>query len=85
MFSQQDVDILKGALPPHCLHEIATEAKVCRMTVYRFLSGQVIKPAHQKAVYLAALKVIEKDKEKTGEIRYLRGRLLNNDLDKGKY
>lgn len=81
MFSQQDVEILKAALPPDCRDEIAQEAKVCRMTVYRFLTGQSVKPKTQRLIYMAALTVIERAKNKTNEIRYLRSKLLNNNND----
>lgn len=77
MFTQEDVHIIAAELPSNAIEEIAHKAGVSRATTYRFFQGLKVRQHNQERIYLAALKVIEKDKARTKKIREERARILN--------
>lgn len=81
MFTQDDVNILKNQLPTSAVMEIFKRTKVSRPTIYRFLNGEKVRYALQLKIYSAALKIIERDKIRTGKIKQQRERILNTHFD----
>lgn len=81
MFTQDDVNILKNQLPTSAVMEIYRRTRISRPTIYRFLNGEKIRYRLQLKIYSAALKIIERDKIKTGKIRQERSRIFNTELD----
>ncbi|MBS1635413.1 MAG: hypothetical protein JST26_05775 [Bacteroidetes bacterium] len=77
MFTQEDVDMIAGELPPSAVGEIARKTKISRPTIYRFLNGERIRTRYQEQIYLAALKIIEHDRNRTQKIKELRTQILN--------
>lgn len=80
MFTQEDVNIIKKELPSSAIMEIHKKTGISRPTIYRFLNGEKIRSAYQHRIYLAALKIIEKDKIRTNKIMQERGRILKEAL-----
>lgn len=81
MFTQDDVNILKNQLPTSAVMEIYRRTRISRPTIYRFLNGEKIRTRYQLRIYSAALKIIERDKIKTGKLRQERSRIFNTELD----
>ena len=79
MFTQEDVNIIKNELPTSAIMEIHERTGISRPTIYRFLKGEKIRSRFQERIYIAALKIIERDKVKTDKIKKERSRIL------GKY
>lgn len=77
MFTQQDVDMIIGELPSSAIQEIASKTGISRPTVYRFFRGEKIRSQFQERIYLAALKIIERDRNRTQKIMEQRTRILN--------
>lgn len=76
MFTQDDVNIIKNALPTSAIMEISKMTGISRPTIYRFLGGRKIRYRFQEKIYVAALKFIERDKIKTKKIKKERSRIL---------
>lgn len=81
MFTQEDVNIIKKELPTSAVMEIHKKTGISRPTIYRFLGGEKIRSGYQERIYMAALKIIERDKLKTNKIKRERLRILNEALD----
>jgi DNA-binding IclR family transcriptional regulator len=81
MFTQHDVNILKNQLPTSAVMEIFKRTKISRPTIYRFLNCEKVRYSLQLKIYSAALKIIERDKIRTGKIKQERARILNSDFD----
>lgn len=76
MFTQEDVNIIKKELPTSAIMEIHQKTGISRPTIYRFLNGEKIRSQFQERIYVAALKIIERDKIKTSKIKRERLRIL---------
>lgn len=76
MFTQEDVNIIKEALPSSAIMEIHEKTGISRPTIYRFMKGEKIRWHLQQIIYVAALKIIERDKIKTNKIKKERSRIL---------
>lgn len=76
MFTQEDVNIIALELPAGAIAEISRETTISRPTVYRFFNGKKIRNASQSRIYLAALKIIKRDREATRKIIQERTRIL---------
>lgn len=81
MFTQDDVNILQKELPTSAVMEISKKTGISRPTIYRFLNGDRIRSRLQERIYVAALKIIERDKIKTNKIKQERSRILNEQYD----
>lgn len=81
MFTQEDVNIIANQLPSSAVMEIAKKTGISRPTIYRFLKGNKIRSQHQQRIYVAALKIIERDKIKTEKIKERRSRILSENFD----
>lgn len=81
MFTQDDVNILRNQLPTSAVMEIFKRTKISRPTIYRFLNGERIRYRLQLKIYSTALKIIERDKIRTGKIKQERSRILNTDFE----
>ena len=77
MFTQADVDMIALELPSAAIGQIASKAGVSKPTVYRFFQGIKVRPDSQERIYLAALKVIQKEKARIRRIREKRAGVLN--------
>ena len=80
MFTQDDVNIIKDELPSSAVIEIAKKTGISRPTIYRFLKGKKIRSGFMEIIYVAALKLIERDRIKTQKIKEQRSRILNGKL-----
>ncbi len=78
MFTQEDVNIIKNELPTSAIMEIHSKTGISRPTIYKFLKGEKIRSKSQERIYLAALKIIEREKLKTDKIKKERIRILGN-------
>ncbi|MCC6370633.1 MAG: hypothetical protein IT236_06505 [Bacteroidia bacterium] len=76
MFTQEDVDILKSALPKGSAGIIQERTGISAPTVHRFLRVGKIKLVNQKKIYAEALKLIEMEMEETNRIIRFRNKLL---------
>ncbi len=81
MFTQEDVNIIANELPSSAVIEIAKKTGISRPTIYRFLKGNKIRTGFQERIYVAALKIIERDKIKTQKIKEQRSRILSENFD----
>ncbi len=81
MFTQEDVNIIANELPSSAVMEIAKKTGISRPTIYRFLNGNKIRSNYQERIYVAALKIIERDKIKTQKIKEQRSRILSENYD----
>jgi len=81
MFTQEDVNIIRNELATSAVMEISKKTGISRPTIYRFLSGEKIRSRFQERIYVAALKIIERDKIKTSQIKQERSRILNEQYD----
>lgn len=81
MFTQEDVNIIANELPSSAVIEIAKKTGISRPTIYRFLKGNKIRTSFQERIYVAALKIIERDKIKTQKIKEQRSRILSENFD----
>lgn len=77
MFTQEDVDMIAVELPSSAMEMIATKAGVSKPTVYRFFQGIKIREQSGERIYLAALKLIQKNKARAKRIRAKRAKILN--------
>jgi len=80
MFTQEDVNIIVSELPTGAITEISRETTISRPTVYRFFNGKKVRPASQSRIYMAALKIIQRDREATRRIIQERSRILGEPL-----
>lgn len=78
MFTQEDVDMIVNELPSSAIIEIAEKTGISRPTVYRFFNGTKIRTDLQERIYVAALKIIERDRNRSQKIKDERSRILNN-------
>jgi len=78
MFTQEDVNIIKKELPSSAIMEIYHKTGISRPTIYRFLNGKKVRTNSQQRIYVAALKIIERDKVKTSRIKRERSRILKS-------
>ncbi len=78
MFTQEDVNIIRNELPTSSVMEIHKKTGISRPTIYRFLNGEKIRYISQERIYVAALKIIERDKIKTNKIKKERSRILKS-------
>lgn len=81
MFTQADVNIIKNELPTSAIMEIHRKTGISRPTIYRFLKGEKIRSRFQERIYVAALKIIERDKIRTDKIKKERKRILKEHVD----
>ncbi|MFY9308201.1 MAG: hypothetical protein WAQ28_04035 [Bacteroidia bacterium] len=81
MFTQEDVNIIANELPSSAVIEISKKTGISRPTIYRFLKGNKIRSRLQERIYMAALKIIERDKIKTQKIKQERSRILSDNFD----
>ncbi|MBI2723385.1 MAG: hypothetical protein HYX39_14520 [Bacteroidetes bacterium] len=81
MFTQEDVNIIANELPSSAVIEISRKTGISRPTIYRFLKGNKIRSRFQERIYIAALKIIERDKIKTQKIKQQRSRILSENFD----
>ncbi len=81
MFTQEDVNIIADKLPSSAVIEISKKTGISRPTIYRFLKGNKIRSRLQEHIYIAALKIIERDKIKTQKIKQQRSRILSENFD----
>lgn len=81
MFTQEDVNIIANELPSSAVIEISKKTGISRPTIYRFLKGNKIRSGFQERIYIAALKIIERDKIKTQKIKQQRSRILSETFD----
>jgi predicted transcriptional regulator len=81
MFTQEDVNIIANELPSSAVIEISKKTGISRPTIYRFLKGNKIRSRLQERIYMAALKIIERDKIKTQKIKQERSRILSKNFN----
>lgn len=81
MFTQEDVNIIANELPSSAVIEISKKTGISRPTIYRFLKGNKIRSRLQERIYMAALKIIKRDKIKTQKIKQERSRILSKNFN----
>lgn len=84
MFTQTDVDMIVNELPSSAIMEISEKTGISRPTVYRFFKGVKIRSSLQERIYVAALKIIERDRNRSQKIKDERDRILNHNTGSEK-